>query len=327
MTNPCGAVEIACGPADSSMWAAPGTDWLPLVKDFPLHRLPMPERCKLVSSRSRQRFAKLVELCKDMNCSVDALNWMAGFRSPSLFPEPSIDVGSAESRFRARAAGLLHEHYSSSPATIPSERAALCELLKGRSVYAQDGAVNLASFTTVANVSLPDCLADAPKLADLLCGTAASQFYDGGTVERMLRPENSISASLDDMVAYWDPCLRRNRKKLLSFYRALYKRGLLRITWRGRARGQLGMFFVKKKDGSLRLILDARRANLRFADPPGVSLCSSESFARIEVVIRGSQDMSRLDIDDALRNVDASLWVSDIRDAFHRYKLREAFSE
>ena len=44
----------------------------------------------------------------------------------------------------------------------------------------------------------------------------------------------------------------------------------------------MGVFFVQKKNGSIRLIIDARITNQRFRTPPGVPLSSAEAFADVE---------------------------------------------
>ena len=50
-------------------------------------------------------------------------------------------------------------------------------------------------------------------------------------------------------------------------------------------KAHVGVFFVKKTDDKIRLIIDARGPNKLFKDPPGVDLLSSDGFARTEVLI------------------------------------------
>ena len=56
-------------------------------------------------------------------------------------------------------------------------------------------------------------------------------------------------------------------------------RGLLH--WRSRVEEQVGLFFATKKNGSLRLIADARRTNSRFGKPLPIQLPSAEGATRI----------------------------------------------
>ena len=60
------------------------------------------------------------------------------------------------------------------------------------------------------------------------------------------------------------------------------------------------------------MIIDARRANLRFKDPPGVKLCSSEAFSRIEV----SEEVENI-----------SMGTADVKDCFYRFRIRRELSE
>ena len=71
---------------------------------------------------------------------------------------------------------------------------------------------------------------------------------------------------------------------------------------------ELGIFFVHKKGGRQRLILDCRRTNARFVRPPGVELLSSYGLGKIEA--RGH-----------LRGIASHLGVGDVADCFHRLRL------
>ena len=79
---------------------------------------------------------------------------------------------------------------------------------------------------------------------------------------------------------YMDPVLRRHPKQYKQFVLDLLGRGMLHLTLQ---QEEVAAFFVKKKNGLLRLIIDARRTNERFREPPGVQLCTSEGLSRIEV--------------------------------------------
>ena len=93
------------------------------------------------------------------------------------------------------------------------------------------------------------------------------------------------------------------------FVKDLLQRGLLRMSLGAKER--VGVFFVKKKGGRLRLILDARRVNEWFRKPPHVALVTSEGLGRIEVT------------GDELGPETLDLWVgtADVKDAFHRMRM------
>ena len=71
---------------------------------------------------------------------------------------------------------------------------------------------------------------------------------------------------MQDIPRYVDPALTRNRRKYVKFLNDLEKRGLVKFSVA--CQEQVGLFFVKKKSGQLRMILDARRTNARFRNPP-----------------------------------------------------------
>jgi hypothetical protein len=71
------------------------------------------------------------------------------------------------------------------------------------------------------------------------------------------RPQAEIGALVDageitPVVPYWDIVLRKSRSKRLQLFRDLMRVGLVGLRLRIEARASL--FFVAKKDGSLRLV-------------------------------------------------------------------------
>ena len=64
-----------------------------------------------------------------------------------------------------------------------------------------------------------------------------------------------------------------------SFVREGHRRGL--FIYGRSCREELGLFFVKKKDGNMRMIAACRRSNQWFSDPPSTKLFSSGGFVNI----------------------------------------------
>eukprot|EP00973_Karenia_brevis_P029338 4045722-Karenia_brevis.AAC.1 len=60
----------------------------------------------------------------------------------------------------------------------------------------------------------------------------------------------------DPIQPHWDQRLKRSKKQRRAFIGMLSRCGL--IAWRRRQQCEVGVFFVVKKDGNLRLILDCR---------------------------------------------------------------------
>ena len=48
-------------------------------------------------------------------------------------------------------------------------------------------------------------------------------------------------------------------------------------------REEVGAFFVGRKDGRLRMVVDCRRSNAHFSTPDTVALCTAEALSRIEL--------------------------------------------
>jgi hypothetical protein len=80
---------------------------------------------------------------------------------------------------------------------------------------------------------------------------------------------------------YWDPKLRRSKSQRILLYQALHRCGLL--TFRRTAKAKIGFFCVKKKDGMLRLIVDARVPNACHQRPPTTRLATPEAFSNLDL--------------------------------------------
>ena len=102
----------------------------------------------------------------------------------------------------------------------------------------------------------------------------------------MLRADNQ--ASEDNIVPYTDPILKNNPKEHCAFLHELSKRNMIKYRLANGEKGKLGVFFVAKKSGQLRLIFDTRLLNQAFHDPPSTDLPSADPFTRLEMQ-EGSQ--------------------------------------
>ena len=78
-----------------------------------------------------------------------------------------------------------------------------------------------------------------------------------------LSPEEYEAVIVDEGIAgtYTDPVLKHNRKKYVEFVRMLFDRGLISFVDARKVKTKCGLFFVTKKNGNIRFIIDARRAN------------------------------------------------------------------
>ena len=76
----------------------------------------------------------------------------------------------------------------------------------------------------------------------------------------------------------------------------LIKIGLLRCC--DEATEHVGLFFVYKKNKTLRMICDARRSNARFQEPPSVKLATGDSLSRPQVPPGDTLYVASLDLKD-----------------------------
>ena len=110
---------------------------------------------------------------------------------------------------------------------------------------------------------------------------------------------------------YCDPELMRDPTSYGKFLQRLHDAGMLRWRVATEKQGALGIFFVKKKDGSLRLIFDTRKLNLKFKDPPKTELPTSAALSQIE----------------GPAGCDLLISAGDIRNAFYAFEVPEGLSD
>ena len=116
-----------------------------------------------------------------------------------------------------------------------------------------------------------------------------------------------------------DPVLRRNQKVYHSFVRGVKSRGMLSATLSPLE--HVGMFFVHKSNGGLRLILDARRLNAHFLPPLGVRLLSSEVFGRIEIDLPEGVDVDSEAGVELLNEFSIAIAPTDVPNCFHWFRV------
>ena len=100
-------------------------------------------------------------------------------------------------------------------------------------------------------------------------------------VERTPREMELLQVNKDLVEPYWDPSLRRSRRRRLELYKALYAANLL--DFRRRRKARVEIFTVRKKDGAQRLILDARQANACRRAPPTTRLSTPASLTALDL--------------------------------------------
>ena len=211
---------------------------------------------------------------------------------------PSSALDAAVSRIRVSAARMSSEKPSR------PDREAYDELVGPALDYPQNG----ASFVPLENdaLSLPECGAEPKDLAVLLGPTGVGEvesFVSSAILPNEVRQKRL--AAEDTPTAFLDPGLRRCRRRYVRLVQRLVQCGVLEY---GRTCDcDVGLFAVSKKSGKQRLVVDARRSNLCFIDPPSVSLPTAASFTRIELA--GDQQLHAAQF--------------DLSNAFYQMPMRE----
>lgn len=101
--------------------------------------------------------------------------------------------------------------------------------------------------------------------------------------QHMLKPAGSVGDENNIKRPYMDPILKHNHTEYMSFIQELQKRHMIAFKTDIDDAGDLGIFFVRKKNGSQRLIFDTRILNQKFVEPPSTDLPSADAFTRLEM--------------------------------------------
>ena len=76
--------------------------------------------------------------------------------------------------------------------------------------------------------------------------------------------------------------------------------------------GRVKLFFVLKKDNSLRLIVDCRRSNQHFVEAPRSHLFSGPSFAEVHISPEAQLWFSAIDVQNAFYQHVIPTWMSEV---------------
>ena len=243
---------------------------------FPLPMLELETACNLPLSRGcRQRIGRRRAVIERTNDAISSLNWLSGSSARDVAQR---HVSPAQAAAITRIQRAVEDSAPTEPLLPPHEAART--LLRTQAGYGLDD-TTVAPFQD-GKVSLPSSAVSCPRAVDLLGGRARTSLENFET--EILRSDADVwqHDALEGRVEpYMDVVLSKNKKMYLNFVKDLISRGVVR--WCRFAKERTTLFFVRKKDGRLRLVADARRSNRRFIDPPGVRMATAESFANLEV--------------------------------------------
>ena len=221
--------------------------------------LPLPEIMPIRSDcvlpqYLQQRLGRMRSFSRECIRAVLTLQLCLQVASPGSISRSSASplppTGSQSSVLRRVRSKII----SAGSAVALSEQEALTELLRCRDWYALQPH-HLADCDIEGEV-LPKDAVDlvSPSLAEVLRHPCSSMTRSSAELLHLEESEGPDTP-------YWDPTLRRDARQRVELFHKLAD--LKFFCFRKQARAFAGLFFVKKKDGMIRLIVDALQPNAR----------------------------------------------------------------
>ena len=228
---------------------------------------------------------------QEVNSVIDCLNEM-------YYPDVHHDFGDATVAQRACQHSLFQQ-LSQLPKSRDTctEREAVQELLRCTATYEEDGCMNTVQAYDRDLVSLPEVGGVPVDLAQVL-DPAGRDFVVDPVAHMMLDEEEwgHVVEQGDFVRPYMDSRLQHDPVLYGQFVKDLYEKGMLSFT--AQPLEIVPPFFVRKKNGRLRLILDCRAVNLRFKRPPPLALGAGTSWAQVSLPVGEKLFVAQSDIKD-----------------------------
>ena len=180
---------------------------------------------------------------------------------------------------------------------IEDTEEALQELLGSSTDYA--GAVCHVKPFERGKVSLPSSQRRPVVLTDVcdpVCRRLLETFEDQLLVDEHIATSRNSRRSEEEIRPYLDERLKSSREDYLFFLGALVEAKILGSC--RRRRGFVTPFFVAKKSGKLRPVLDCRMTNQKFRHAPPMELAAPEVLSRLKVPEGKSVYAAQADISD-----------------------------
>ena len=177
-----------------------------------------------------------------------------------------------------------------------SEREASRTLLQTCLSYSEEALTTVRPYQPDL-VSLPQVGTDPPALRDLV-DDFGRDILEDPLGNMLLSPDEwGHKIEIGDTVRpYMDPVLKTDGAAYVQFVQRLFEGGMVSFT--EKPRDLITPFFVTKKSGKLRLVLDCRGVNQRFREPPSIALAAGSSWSQLEIPLGEDLFIAQSDIKD-----------------------------
>ena len=244
---------------------------------FPLPSLPSFDRDVSGSVSSRRRRARVKKLVNESNEVIQCLNEM--YHPTSNFSSAGQPSAAQRNAQHAVFSQLARQQL---PAVTCKVREAAQELLQSSLSYSGEEAGSTTVSYDRCLVSLPEVAAEPIDVGQVLDGVGREVIEDSSHC-MLLGPQEwgEVKEKNKPIQIYMDPILKNNLNEYCVFVKDLFQKGMIQFT--NTPKDMISPFFVAKKSGKQRLVLDCRAVNQRFRAPPRVALAAGYSWSRLQL--------------------------------------------
>ena len=276
---------------------------LPLLDTFDGRcQVTRPEKHGLSAGAYRRRLRKYENL-NMANEVIETVNQLAGFPSPKAGAPTSNQQHSMET---------ILKQVSNLPraSQCMSMREAVGELLQVNPFSPYDSGEGVGTTVRPYDrelISLPKVGAHIKDAADLVdeTGKRFLEAYDSA----MLKEDIELDPS-DFPKVYMDERLKQSPELYHRFIKDLWERNM--IDFSHERVSTVTPFFVVKKSGKLRLVLDCRATNELFRPPPDIAMPAGYSFSQLQMSDEDTLHIAQTDIKDYFYSIGLRGWSTSL---------------
>ena len=235
-----------------------------------------------------------------------ALNSLSGFASPRVACSSKLGVISSRVWREVREMHVKNKLVDTGETAKEARR-----VLLGASAAMYDIAAPQEQPFSQDKVAWPDVGGNKPLLAEHLPRHLADMVE--GLDRRWVKEDDQYNKLVQEVgrpKLHGCPALKKGRREYKTFVADGVQRGVFRLGLR--CVEKVKIFFVGKKCGGLRLIVDCRRSNQRFGVPPHTSLFSGAGFVEVHMDAGARLYLAAVDVKTAFYQWRLPPWLSEL---------------